>query len=87
VTNEAIVVLAYLFFSLVIFWKSIIAMIEKRTIARFLPFFAVGILMCFNAALVFYMIIDVFWWSVFGVSYLAIIIWITAMVVKRYHDG
>jgi len=87
VTNEAIVVLAYLFFSLVIFWKSIIAMIEKRTIARFLPFFAVGILMCFYAALVFYMIIDVFWWSVFGVSYLAIIIWITAMVVKRYHDG
>lgn len=86
-TNEAIVVLAYLFFSLVIFWKSIIAMIEKRTIARFLPFFVVGILMCFHAALVFYMIIDVFWWSVFGVSYLAIIIWITAMVVKRYHDG
>ena len=85
-TNEAIVVLAYLFFSLVIFWKSIIAMIEKRTIARFLPFFAVGILMCFHAALVFYMIIDVFWWSVFSVSYLAIIIWITAMVVKRYHD-
>jgi energy-coupling factor transporter transmembrane protein EcfT len=84
-TNEAIGVITYLLFSIVVFWRSIISMIEKKNVYAFLPFVMIGILACFHAAFIFYQIIDIFWWAVFGSLYLVFLLWIIAIIIGRYH--
>jgi hypothetical protein len=48
-------VVLYLVFSVFILWKASLLMIEKKNIALFLPFFLVGIVLCFKAGLLFYL--------------------------------
>jgi len=84
-TNEAIGVITYLLFSIVVFWRSITLMVEKKNTLAFLPFFMIGIAMCFHAAFIFYRIIDTFWWMAFSSLYLMAIIWIMAIIIGRYH--
>jgi hypothetical protein len=41
-------------FSIFIFWKAGLSMVEKRQIRIFLPFFVAGVVLCANAAVAFY---------------------------------
>lgn len=48
-------VVVYLVFSIFILWKASLLMIERKNIALFLPFYLVGIVLCFKAGLIFYL--------------------------------
>jgi hypothetical protein len=48
-------VAVYLVISVFILWKTILWMVGKKNIAVFFPFFLVGVILCFKAAILFYL--------------------------------
>jgi len=74
-------VIVYLILALVIIWKASIAMIEKKRIFLFLPFFIIGILFCFQSASLFHEIPPQLILGPIKFIFLFILIWI-AIIIK-----
>jgi len=68
--------------SIIIIWKSATAMIEKKRIGLFLPFYVVGILFCFNSAFIFYELSPKYFFTVSKFLLLFTLFWIL-IIIKR----
>ncbi len=69
-------VLMGIFFSIIIIWKTTLAMIEKKKILFFMPFFIFGLALSFYAGFYFYAIYDKIFWLFYELLLLVAIIWI-----------
>lgn len=69
-------VLVLVIFSILIFWKTVLNMIKKKKIFEFLPFFAIAIFICFDAALSFYGLFYSTIWIIMQLLYILIFIWV-----------
>ncbi len=76
-------IFAYLIFGIILLWKASLLMIEKKKILIFLPFFAIGILACFQAAFVFYEVHGAAAVLIVKSFYFMVLIWILIMIGKR----
>ncbi len=69
-------VLMGIFFSIIILWRTTLAMIEKKKILFFIPFFIFGRALSFYASFYFYAIYDKIFWLFYELLLLVTIIWI-----------
>lgn len=67
-------------FSILIFWKTVLNMIEKKKIFEFLLFFIIAIFICFDAALSFYGLFYEYIWTIMQLLYLGVFIWILIFI-------
>ena len=49
-------------FSILVIWRTTLAMIEKKKISFFIPFFIFGLSLCFYAGFYFYAVYDKIFW-------------------------
>jgi len=75
----------FLFASIIIIWQTTEAMIKKKKIVLFLPFFIVGILFCFRAAFLFYELPPALFLGSLKILFLIILIWIF-IIIRRKND-
>jgi len=78
-------IIIYLVASIIIIWGSTTAMIEKKKIGLFLPFFTVGILFCFNSAFIFYGLPPEYFFAASKFLFLLILFWI--LIIMRRENG
>ena len=76
----------YLTVSIIIIWKSTTAMLKKKRIGLFLPFFAVGILFCFNSAFIFYELPPKYFFAASKFLLLLILLWIL-IIIRRENEN
>lgn len=69
-------VLMGIFFSIIVIWKTTLAMIEKKKILFFMPFFIFGLALSFYAGFYFYAVYDPIFWAFYESLLLIAIIWI-----------
>ncbi len=69
-------VLMGIFFSIIVIWKTTLAMIEKRKILFFTPFFIFGLALSFYAGFYFYAVYDPVFWAFYELLLLTSIVWI-----------
>lgn len=69
-------VLMGIFFSIIIIWRTTLAMIEKKKILFFTPFFIFGLALSFYAGFFFYAVYDLIFWLFYESLLLIAIIWI-----------
>ena len=78
-------VLMGIFFSIIIIWRTTLAMIEKKKILFFMPFFIFGLALSFYAGFYFYAVYDKIFWLFFELLLLTAIIWIL-INLRRKND-
>ncbi len=78
-------IFVYLVMSIIIIWKSAIAMIEKKRVGLFLPFYIVGILFCFNSAFLFYELQPKYFFAASKFLFSLILVWI--LIIIRRENG
>ena len=78
-------IIIYLIFAIIIIWKAIIVMIEKKKILLFLPFFILGILFCLNAVFLFYKVPAEIFLSGSKFLFLFVLIWIL-IIIRRENE-
>lgn len=76
-------VLIYLFFAIILIWKTYLLMLEARKISVLLPFFFISIATCFQAAFIFYDLFEWFIWGFIEFTFLTSLIWIFAILYWR----
>lgn len=69
-------------FSIIILWKTILIMIEKKKIFPFMPFLIVGVAFCFYTSFIIYGIYETTLWIFYESLLLMSLIWIV-MIVRR----
>jgi len=86
ITGEIII---FLLTSVIVLWKTVSSMIDRKRITAFLPFLIIGILMLFRAAFVFYELFDVLVWSILKYLNIIFMTWILIYLVRmgRYGTG
>ncbi len=63
-------------FSIIVIWRTTLAMIEKKKIVFFIPFFIFGLALSFYAGFYFYAIYDKIFWLFYELLLLTAITWI-----------
>ncbi len=63
-------------FSIIVIWRTTLAMIEKKKILFFMPFFLFGLALCFYAGFYFYAVYDKIFWLFYELLLLTAITWI-----------
>ncbi len=76
-------IFVYLVMSIIIIWKSATAMIEKKRVGLFLPFYIVGILFCFNSAFLFYELLPKYFFAASKFLFLLILVWILIIIRRK----
>ena len=76
-------VLMGLFFSIIILWRTTLAMIEKKKILFFMGFFVFGLALCFYAGFYFYGVYDKIFWLFYELLLLVSIILIFVSLRRR----
>ena len=72
----------FLFASIILIWQTTEAMIKRKKIVLFLPFFIAGILFCFRAAFLFYEFPPTLFLGPLKSLFLIILIWIF-IIIRR----
>ncbi len=67
-------IILFLVLAVFIIWRATLAMITKKKIALFLPFFLISMVFCFFATFLFYEIIESLTWILEYISTIAIIL-------------
>lgn len=81
-TTILISVIMEIIFSVLIIWKTILVMIEKKKISLFMPFLIVGVAFCFYSSFILYGIYETVLWIFYESLLLISLIWIS-MIVRR----
>ncbi len=63
-------------FSIIVIWRTTLAMIEKKKILFFMPFFIFGLALSFYASFYFYAVYDKIFWLFYELLLLIAITWI-----------
>jgi len=79
-------ILVYLVASVIIIWNLTAAMIEKKRIGLFLPFYVVGILFCFNSAFLIYKLPPKFYFAISKFILSFVLFWIF-INIRREHGN
>ncbi len=82
-TITIISVLMGIFFSIIIIWRTTLAMIEKKKILFFTPFFIFGLALSFYAGFYFYAIYDKIFWLFYEFLLLVAIAFILINLRKK----
>jgi len=84
ITGEIII---FLLTSVIVLWKTVSSMIDRKRVAAFLPFLIIGILMLFRASFVFYELFDVLVWSILKYLNIILMAWILIYLTRREKYG
>ena len=76
-------IFVFLLVSITIVWQATEAMIKKKKIILFLPFFIAGLLFCFRAAFIFYELSFVLFLGSLKILFLIILIWIFIIIWRE----
>ncbi len=77
-------VLMGIFFSIIVIWRTTLAMIENKKILFFMPFFIFGLTISCYAGFYFYAVYDKIFWLFYELLLLIAIIWI--LINLRWKD-
>jgi len=84
--NVLILTSVLLIFSIIIFWETTVLALRKRKIKMFLPFFVIGVLMCFNGAFTFYKLYVHYLWGLIELGQLVVFVWVLVNIRREKWD-